>query len=586
MASNAGCLETAALREQVRVLEAQVREDADTLNAIRRGDIDAVMVSRSAEDYRLFTLQSADHPYQVLIEQIQEGAVTLAEDGKMLYGNRRLAVLLGIAPEQLLGRLLQDFMSPEDATTFVEMLRLAKRSGIRKDITLCAATGEHIAIHLSLSFLRREDDRTLLCGMLTDLTEHRDHVRALADANARLVEEIARRERIADTLRQSQKMEAVGQLTGGLAHDFNNLLTVILGNLELLEGQIALAQFDDLKESITAAQGAANRAAALTHRLLAFARRQPLAPKAIDPNQLVVGMQGLIQRTVGPEIEVGMVAAAKLWPACVDPSELENALLNLCLNARDAMPQGGTLTIVTSNATLDEPSALEWDMPSGEYVTLAVRDTGTGMPVDVMDRAFEPFFTTKPLGSGTGLGLSMIYGFARQSGGQARIHSQEGVGTQVTIYLPRHCSTMEVEQVPPNSAGPVGAERGDTILAVDDDPTVRAVLSKMLRGLGYSVLEASDGASAVTVLQSDTRIDLLVTDVGMPGGMNGRQLADAARQIRRGLKVLFITGYGGNAAIGDNQLEPGMELLPKPFALKDLATRIKLLINKDCARSS
>ena len=569
---------SATLRERIRVLEGRVREAEDTLDAIRRGDLDAVMVARSAEDYRLFTLQSSDHPYRVLIEQIQEGAVTLAEDGTMLYANQRLATMLGLSPEQVIGRKLQTFLLPEDASTLVSMLLEAKLSGTRKELTLCAAAGRRMTIHLSLSFLRHEDDQTLLCGMLTDLTEHERHVRVMAEANARILTETAARERSEDALRQAYKMEAVGQLTGGLAHDFNNLLTVIVGNLELLEMQVALDELYHLEEFITAAQDATSRAAALTHRLLTFSRQQTLAPKSVDPGKLVAGMITLVQRTVGPEIKVEVVAADGLWPTLVDSNQLENALLNLCINARDAMPHGGTLTIATANTTLDDPQGLERDMAPGEYVTLCVRDTGTGMSADVVAHAFEPFFTTKSMGAGTGLGLSMVYGFAKQAGGQVRIRSQEGVGTSVAIHLPRNLMAMEAEQAQPAPANAARAKCGETVLTVDDDPTVRSLVSKVLQRLGYAVLEASDGASGARILQSDVRIDLLITDVGMPGGMNGRQLAHAGRQARPGLKVLFITGYAENAAIGDGEVEPGTDVLTKPFSLKMLATKIKASI--------
>ncbi|MGI4809869.1 MAG: PAS domain S-box protein [Janthinobacterium lividum] len=388
------------------------------------------------------------------------------------------------------------------------------------------------------------------------------------------------RARLENQLRQSQKMEAVGQLTGGLAHDFNNLLTGVTGSLELMQTRIAQGRIKDIDRYINAAQGAAKRAAALTHRLLAFSRRQTLDPKPTDVNRLVHGMEDLIQRTVGPAITLEpMVGAGGLWPTLVDPSQLENALLNLCINARDAMPDGGKITVETGNRWLDERTARERGLPPGQYVSLCVSDTGTGMPPDVIAKAFDPFFTTKPIGQGTGLGLSMIYGFAKQSGGQVRIYSEVGKGTNVCIYLPRHLGEADAAELASELADAPRGEAGQTVLVVDDEPTVRMLVTEVLEDLGYRAIEAADGAAGLQVLQSDTRIDLLVTDVGLPGGMNGRQVADAARIPRPELKVLFITGYAENAVISHGHLDPGMHVLTKPFAMEALASRIKDLID-------
>jgi CheY-like chemotaxis protein len=373
-------------------------------------------------------------------------------------------------------------------------------------------------------------------------------------------------------------MDAVGQLTGGLAHDFNNLLTGISGSLELLQIRLAQGRINDLERYIVVAQGASKRAAALTHRLLAFARRQTLDPKPTDVNRLVAGMEELIRRTMGPAVVVEVVAAGGLWATLVDPNQLENALLNLCINARDAMLDGGRLTIETGNRWLDDRAARDRDLPAGQYVSLCVSDTGPGMPPDVIARAFDPFFTTKPPGQGTGLGLSMIYGFVRQSGGQARIYSEQGQGTMVCLYLPRHLGETEGAERLPDLAEAPRAERGETVLVVDDEPAVRMLVTEVLEDLGYVAIEAADGPSGLKLLQSDRRIDLLVSDVGLPGGMNGRQLADAARIGRPALKVLFITGYAENAVVGNGHLEPGMHVLTKPFAMEMLASRIKAII--------
>ncbi|WP_156295704.1 PAS domain-containing protein [Methylobacterium aquaticum] len=381
-----------------------------------------------------------------------------------------------------------------------------------------------------------------------------------------------------EALRQAQKMEAVGQLTGGLAHDFNNLLAGISGSLELMQTRLAQGRFKDVERYMAAAQGAAKRAAALTHRLLAFSRRQTLDPRPTDVDRLARGMQELIQRTVGPGIALEVVAAPDAWPALVDPSQLENALLNLCLNARDAMPDGGRIVVATANRTIDARTARRHDMPEGEYVRLRVTDTGTGMAPDVIARVFEPFFTTKPIGEGTGLGLSMIYGFAQQSGGQVRITSEVGRGTTVSLYLPRHAGAVPGEAETgtppplPRSAG------GETVLVVDDEPTVRMLVTDILEDLGYSAIEAGDSAAGLRVLRSDVRIDLLVTDIGLPGGMNGRQMAEAARETRPDLKVLLITGYAETAILGNGSVSPGMAVLTKPFSIETMAARIRSII--------
>ncbi|KTB68427.1 histidine kinase [Pseudomonas viridiflava ICMP 13104] len=381
-----------------------------------------------------------------------------------------------------------------------------------------------------------------------------------------------------EKLRQSQKMEAVGQLTGGLAHDFNNLLAGISGALELIGKRIEQGRWSDVDKYIVTAQGAAKRAAALTHRLLAFSRRQTLDPQPTDVNRLMSGMTDLIQRTVGPSILVETIGTIGLWPTLVDASQLENALLNLCINARDAMPDGGRITIEASNRLIEGAAAQVHDMPEGQYLSLCVTDTGTGMTPEVIAKAFDPFFTTKPIGQGTGLGLSMIYGFANQSGGQVRIQSEVGKGTAISIYLPRYEGAAVRDESAVDKAPVEFTRSGETILIVDDEPTVRMLLTDALGDLGYTLIEAADSLAGLKLLRSDVHIDLLITDVGLPGGMNGRQMADAGREVRPYLKTLFITGYAENAAIGDEQLGPGMRVLTKPFAIDVLASRVQELM--------
>ncbi len=381
-----------------------------------------------------------------------------------------------------------------------------------------------------------------------------------------------------DALRQSQKMEAVGQLTGGIAHDFNNLLMAISGSLELLNSRLLQGRIEQADRYIVAAQTATKRAAALTHRLLAFARRQTLDPKPTDINRLVSGMEEMIRRTVGPSVKVEVVGAPDLWITRVDSNQLENALLNLCINARDAMPGGGSLMIETGNEWVDDRGARERDVPSGQYVSLSVTDTGMGMTADVVARAFDPFFTTKPLGAGTGLGLSMTYGFARQSGGQVRIYSQVGEGATVRLYLPRHVGPAEAINSPPDVAALTHAAAGETVLVVDDEPLVRMLVTDVLREQGYVVHEAQDGPSGLKILQSEARIDLLVTDIGLPGGLNGGQVAEAARKLRPQLEVLFITGFAENAVFRHGHADARMSVLTKPFTMEALASRVKDLL--------
>jgi signal transduction histidine kinase len=397
----------------------------------------------------------------------------------------------------------------------------------------------------------------------------------------RQVEERTRENEAAqEQLRQAQKMEAVGQLTGGLAHDFNNLLTGISGGLELMEIRIKQGRTAEIDKYVEMARSATKRAAALTHRLLAFSRRQTLDPKPADINRIIANMDEFLRRTVGPAIEVEVVGAGGLWTTLIDANQLENALLNLCINARDAMPDGGRITIETANKWLDKVAAKARDLPVGQYVSLCVTDTGTGMTPETIERAFDPFYTTKPLGEGTGLGLSMIYGFVRQSGGQVRIYSEMEHGTTMCLYFPRVDAEEATDDEREERLSAAPSTNGGTVLVVDDEPAVRALITEVLSELGYTALEAGDGIAGLALLKSQPDIGLLVTDVGLPKGMNGRQLADAARVGRPDLKVLFITGYAENAVIGNGRLEPGMHVLTKPFAIDAIANRIRDLISK------
>ncbi|AMM25490.1 response regulator [Variovorax sp. PAMC 28711] len=398
----------------------------------------------------------------------------------------------------------------------------------------------------------------------------------LEDALARLRKESEEREAAQEALRQAQKMEAVGQLTGGIAHDFNNLLQGITGSLDVLKLRLQLGKTDNLERLIAGAMASAQRAAGLTHRLLAFSRRQPLDPKPVKANQLVAPMEDLLRRTMGERIRIELVLAAGLWTTLCDANQLESAILNLCINARDAMPDGGMLTIETSNTSLDDSYVAQTqtlDLKAGQYVCVSVTDTGAGMTADVLAKAFEPFFTTKPIGQGTGLGLSMIYGFAKQSHGLVKLYSEPGKGTSAKLYLPRHRGEAAPPQSIPQIRSDHHTEVGETLMVVEDEPVVRTLVVDLLQGLGYRTVEAADGAQALRILQSEQRVDLLVTDVGLPL-MNGRQVYDAARLTRPDLKVLFMTGYAENAMLAHGFLKPGMEMITKPFAMEKLASKV------------
>ena len=484
-------------------------------------------------------------------------------DGRFVSLNPAWSATLGWSEAELKAAPFLDFVHPEDRERTLAAAADLARGEMRLGFENRYRTRDGGYRWFSWNTVPRDG---LIYASVRDVTAIREQARALAEAE--------------EALRQSQKMEAVGQLTGGLAHDFNNLLAGISGSLELMQTRIAQGRLKDVDRYMGAAQGAAKRAASLTHRLLAFSRRQTLDPRPTDVNRLVMGMEDLIRRTVGPTVTIEVVGAAGLWPSLVDPPQLENALLNLCINARDAMPEGGRITIETANKWLDAHAARQHEVPPGQYLSLCVTDTGTGMSPDVRAKAFDPFFTTKPTGQGTGLGLSMIYGFAKQTGGQVRIYSELGQGTTVCIYLPRYHG----EAHEPDSLGTLvdapRAERGETVLVVDDEPTVRMLVTEVLEDLGYTAIEAADSASGLKVLQSDVRIDLLISDVGLPGGMNGRQMADAARVSRPDLKVLFITGYAENAAVGNGHLEPGMAVLTKPFVVETLGLRIREIISR------
>jgi PAS domain S-box-containing protein len=432
-------------------------------------------------------------------------------------------------------------------------------------------------------------------GVSVDITDRKRNLaqlRAFAETLEERVRERTReleaeneaRRKAEESLRQAQKMEAVGQLTGGIAHDFNNLLTIILGGLDVIRRQIgnlppspATARIERSRDM--AVQGA-QRAATLTSRLLAFSRQQPLAPKPIDANRLVADVCELLRRTLGEPVALETVLAGGLWQINADGNQLENALVNLAVNARDAMPGGGKMTIETANCYLDDAyvSSLTEPLKTGQYVQIAVTDTGTGMDASTLEHVFEPFFTTKEVGKGTGLGLSQVYGFVHQSAGHVKIYSEVGHGSMVKIYLPRHLDAdarPDVGTATPGAAEVIGRE---SILVVEDDDALRAYTTEILNELGYRVLQAPNGAAALDIIEREPEIDLLFTDIVMPGGINGKQLADEALLRRPKLKVLFTTGYTRNAIVHRGQLDPGVQLISKPFSFNELSAKVRTIL--------
>ena len=540
------------------VMAQQQRDEAEAQLRRRNAALEREVEERSRDRNALWTLSS-----DIMLRCTFDGVITAT--------NPAWTTILGWGEHELVGSNLFDLIHPDDLAHTVE--------GARE---LAEGTNHH-------RFDNRYRHRDGSYRWISWSTRSHDQlINAVGRDITHDMERMAELEATQNALRQSQKMEAVGQLTSGLAHDFNNLLAGISGALQLMQMRMQQGRFSDFERYISTALGAARRAAALTHRLLAFSRQQTLTPKATDVKRLVDDMRDLIQRTVGPAVPIDVACAPGTWTALVDPSQLENALLNLCINARDAMPDGGRITIETANQSIDERDARHHDMAPGEYVSLCVSDTGTGMSPDIIARAFEPFFTTKPIGKGTGLGLSMIYGFAQQSGGQVRIHSALGQGTRVCIYLPRHdgasiddalAGVSDVKAVT-QSAQPA------TVLIVDDEPSIRMLVIDILEDLGIGWIEAADSAAGLAILQSTARIDLLISDVGLPGGMNGRQMADAGRLGRPGLQVLFITGYAETATHEKSLPEPGIAVLTKPFSIDVMAERIRSMIEAGLRASS
>ena len=535
------------LQELNRTLERRAEERAEQLAA------------------SMVRLEEAERQFRVLVEGVTDYAIFMLDaGGHVVNWNPGAGRIKGYAAAEAIGLHFSEFYTDED-----------RHSGLpKRALETAVSTGKYEAEGWRV---RKDGQRFWSSVVINPIRDVRGELLGFAKINRDLTERRAAEERLS----QSQKMESIGHLTGGVAHDFNNLLTVIIGNLEALQRHLREKSRDEarLQRSADNAMRGARRAESLTQRLLAFSRQQPLEPKSMDVGRLVSGMSDLLRRTLGEHIAVETVLAGGTWRAHADPSQLEVAILNLAVNARDAMPKGGKLTIETANVHLDEKyAAAQAEVLPGQYVLLAVTDNGTGMPKEVRERAFDPFFTTKDVGHGTGLGLSQVYGFVKQSRGHVKIYSEVGDGTTIKIYLPRyHAVADEVETVPDREI--VRGTRNETILVVEDDDDVRSYSTSVLQELGYTVLEAPNGRAALHIIDARPEISVLFTDIGLPGGMNGRQLADEAGRRRPHLKVLFTTGYARNAIVHDGRVDPGVELLTKPFTQSALAGKLRDIID-------
>jgi PAS domain S-box-containing protein len=509
--------------------------------------LENIAAERTADRDRMWLLSS-----DLMIVARRDGAITATNPAANLQ--------LGASDDRLIGSNIRDLFIEEDRARWDEEIgAMSPASGPRRfEIRVQASDGKPRWIDWNAV---ATDDFLQVVGR--DVTSEKEAEFALHSAE--------------EALRQSQKMDAIGQLTGGIAHDFNNLLAGVIGAMEIVKRRLHTGRTEDLTRFTDAAITSANRAAALTHRLLAFARQQPLDPQPHDVNEIIVGMEDLIRRSVGEQVRVRTYLNANIGFAATDGNQLENAILNLVINARDAMPDGGMIEVITASATIDKRQAATMDgIAPGSYVCVSVKDTGTGMPAEVMAKAFDPFFTTKPIGKGTGLGLSMIYGFAKQSKGHARIESEVGRGTTVTLFLPKTQAGASSEVANATPQAPRG--KGETVLVIEDDASVRMLITEVLHELGYAAIEVGDSRGALPILSSDARLDLIISDVGLPG-MDGKKLAEIARQHRPDIRILFVTGYAEHAKIRGEFLGKGMDMITKPFALDTLGHKVREMLS-------
>ncbi|MCK1358755.1 PAS domain-containing sensor histidine kinase [Bradyrhizobium sp. 199] len=517
-------------------------------------------------------LLESERRYRRLIEAVIDYAIfQLDPEGNVASWNPGAERIKGYAPNEIIGRHFSQFYTPEDLEIGVPKRALAEAA-------------EHGRFEAEGWRMRKDGSRFWASVVIDRIVDEAGHIIGFAKVTRDLTE----RKRAQDELKQvqeqllaSQKLEAVGQLSGGIAHDFNNLLMIVLGNIETAERNARqLAGSGNLQRSLSHAKRGAQRAAALTSRLLAFSRRQALDPKPINVNNFLNGVQEFLQRTLGERIEVETVGSAGVWQIEADTNHLESAIINLAINARDAMPEGGKLTVEAVNVAADDDySRLNPELSPGQYVVICVTDTGSGMTADVVDHAFEPFFTTKEPGQGTGLGLSQVYGFVKQSGGHVKIYSEVGQGTSIKMYFPRYHGTLQPAVSEPDDVLPEG-EKVETILVVEDDSDLRAYVANVLRDLNYRVVSAPNAQGALTILlQEESKVNLLLTDVVMPG-INGRELGRRAQQIRPGLKVLYMTGYSRNAVVHQGRLDEGVDLLEKPISQAKLALRVREVLDR------
>jgi PAS domain S-box-containing protein len=540
-----------------RRAEAEIREFNETL--------EQRIEARAQEIHDVFSqLYESERQFKNLVESVTDYAIfMLDQNGFVTSWNAGAERIKGYTATDIVGQHFSIFYTEEDRRNGVpeHALATARRTGrIAMDGWRVRKGGDRFWASVIINAIHDEAGEPVGFAKVTrDLTERR---------------------KMEEQLRQVQKMEAIGQLTGGIAHDFNNLLTVISGGIETVQRRLNRSD-PGLYRYLDAAARAVERASTLTHRLLAYSRLQPLEPKPVELNRLIIGMSDLLTRTIGAHITIETVLAGGLWQTSADPNQVENAVLNLAVNARDAMPDGGKLILETANTYLDEAYArTNAEVIPGQYAMLAVSDTGIGMPPDVVERAFEPFFTTKEIGEGTGLGLSQVYGFIKQSGGHIKIYSEPGEGTTVRLYLPRLRDQIAPIQEDVSIVQPSPLGGRETILLVEDNDEVRAYTVDILRELGYEVLEVAEGDAALSLIASEPRIKLLFTDVGLPGPLNGRQLADEARKIKSDLKVLFTTGYAQNAIIHQGRLDPDVQLIVKPFNFAGLAAKIRQIFDE------
>jgi PAS domain S-box-containing protein len=573
---------TSVIREAASVS----RERADTQSLFGRINLQLTTAARSAEGQaRRSQLVLSERYLATLLSQSPDAFLAVDDGGRLVAWNEAARQLFPIDSDDLMGLPAAQLFPRECGAEIEGLIEAAKRDEtIRQhELPLRIDNGE-VLVHgeVSVAPVHAEDGRIASVSITArDVTARKraeEELRLLNQGlEERVAQAVAERQEAEEALRQAQKMESLGHLTGGIAHDFNNMLAVVIGSLDLLTRRIG--DEPRARRYVDAAMEGARRAATLTQRLLAFARQQPLNPEPIDVNKLVAGMSDLLRRSLGSEMRLETVLAGGLWKIHADRNQLESALLNLAVNARDAMPDGGRLTIETQNGFLDARyAAAHLGVPAGQYVMIAVTDTGTGMPAEIAAKVFDPFFTTKEAGKGTGLGLSQVYGFVKQSGGHIKIYSEVDQGTTVKIYLPRHFSTEEEVLKEEGAADLPMGEHQEVILVVEDEPSVRQFSVDALTELGYGVLEADGAKAALAILDGHPEISLLFTDIVMPD-VNGRKLAEEVQRRRPDLKVLFTTGYTRNAIVHNGVLDPGVELIAKPFTIDELAAKVRTILD-------